>query len=123
MLRELLSIFRDDVKEWLYDSAFTQGLAEEAGGDHDYAALMTDPYADPRLRAEVDRRMFTDVRTYLPGALLPKVDRTALVLFYLEEMSGEEVAAHLGIKTKSLHVRLHRARKKLKSILENEVDA
>jgi RNA polymerase sigma-70 factor (ECF subfamily) len=49
-------------------------------------------------------------------------DRAVLVLYYLEEMSGEEVASSLGIKAKSLHVRLHRARKKLKAILSAESD-
>jgi RNA polymerase sigma-70 factor (ECF subfamily) len=50
-------------------------------------------------------------------------DRTVLVLYYLEEMSGEEVADALGIKTESVHVRLHRARQKLKSILSTKGDA
>lgn len=44
-------------------------------------------------------------------------ERTVIVLYYLEEMSGEEVAVALGIRTESLHVRLHRARQKLKSLL------
>ena len=47
-------------------------------------------------------------------------DRTAIVLFYLEEMPGEEVAASLGIKLETFHVRLHRARKKLKRLIEKE---
>lgn len=53
-------------------------------------------------------------------AKLPANERTALVLYYLEEMSGDEVALELGIKLETLHVRLHRARKKLKGILESE---
>jgi RNA polymerase sigma-70 factor (ECF subfamily) len=51
-------------------------------------------------------------------AKLPFKERTALVLYYLEEMSADEVAFELGIKPETLHVRLHRARKKLKNILE-----
>ena len=53
---------------------------------------------------------------------LPQPDRTALVLFYLEEMSGDEVADTLGIKPETLHVRLHRARKKLKKLIEETSD-
>ncbi|MEL7496815.1 MAG: RNA polymerase sigma factor [Planctomycetota bacterium] len=41
-------------------------------------------------------------------------DRTAVVLFYLEEWPGQEVADSLGIRAETLHVRLHRIKKKLK---------
>lgn len=44
-------------------------------------------------------------------------ERSVIVLFYLEEMTGDEVAETLGIKIDAVHVRLHRARKKLKSLL------
>lgn len=47
-------------------------------------------------------------------------DRTVLVLYYLEEMSGEEVAQHLQITARAVHVRLYRARKRLKKILDDE---
>lgn len=55
-------------------------------------------------------------------AKLPINERTAVVLYYLEDMTGEEVALELGIKPETLHVRLHRARKKLRVFLENECD-
>ncbi|MBN1868593.1 asparagine synthase (glutamine-hydrolyzing) [Candidatus Sumerlaeota bacterium] len=77
----LLSIFRDDVKAWLYGDDFARRIA-----GHDTAALMTDPYRSAPAREEVDRRMFADIRTYLPGALLPKVDRTTMA-FGLEGRS------------------------------------
>lgn len=53
---------------------------------------------------------------------LSQPDRTALVLFYLEEMSGAQVAKSLGIRPETLHVRLHRARKKLKKLIEETSD-
>ncbi len=56
-------------------------------------------------------------------AILPINERTPLILYYLEEMTADEVALQLGIKPETLHVRLHRARKKLKSILESEFTA
>ena len=49
---------------------------------------------------------------------LSQADRTVLVLFYLEEMPGEEVAETLNIKLETLHVRLHRARSRLKKLIE-----
>ena len=49
---------------------------------------------------------------------LPNDDRMILVLFYLEEMDGQDVAESLGLKHGTLHVRLHRARQKLKKRLD-----
>ena len=54
---------------------------------------------------------------------LPKVDRTALVLFYLEEMPGDEVAEILKVNPSTFHVRLHRSRKKLKRLIEEQSES
>lgn len=48
---------------------------------------------------------------------LGRKDRELLVLFYQEELSGNEIAKLLNLKLETLHVRIHRARKKLKQIL------
>ncbi|MFK7769176.1 MAG: RNA polymerase sigma factor [Mariniblastus sp.] len=63
-----------------------------------------------------------DTQSQLSLALrkLTAKDRTAIVLFYLEEMPGNEVAEALGLKLDTFHVRLHRARKKLRHLLEEE---
>jgi RNA polymerase sigma-70 factor (ECF subfamily) len=50
--------------------------------------------------------------------LLPEPLRTVLVLFDIMECSHQEIADILGITVASVKVRLHRARKKLKLILE-----
>jgi RNA polymerase sigma-70 factor (ECF subfamily) len=65
-----------------------------------------------------------DAKKQLQAALqrLPQADRTVLVLFYLEEMPGEEIARMLNIKQETLHVRLHRARKKLKLVIGDNRD-
>ncbi len=44
--------------------------------------------------------------------------RTVLILFELEELSGEEIAALTGLKLATVWVRLHRARAKFLSELE-----
>lgn len=48
---------------------------------------------------------------------LPTDDRAAIVLVYLEELSPDDVSETLGIKTQTLHVRLHRIKKKLKRLM------
>jgi RNA polymerase sigma-70 factor (ECF subfamily) len=50
--------------------------------------------------------------------LLPDSLRTVLVLFDMMEFKHQEIADILGITVENVKVRLHRARKKLKDILE-----
>ena len=52
--------------------------------------------------------------------LLPESLRTVLVLFDIMEFSHQESADILGITVKNVKVRLHRARKRLKAILEEK---
>ena len=52
--------------------------------------------------------------------LLPESYQTVLVLFDLMEFSHQEIAEIAGISVENVKVRLHRARKKLKTILEEE---
>ena len=51
--------------------------------------------------------------------LLPDSLRTVLVLYDVVEMSHKEIAAILDISVENVKVRIHRARKKLKTILED----
>jgi RNA polymerase sigma-70 factor (ECF subfamily) len=51
--------------------------------------------------------------------LLPDPLRTVLVLYDVVEMSHKEIAAILDISVENVKVRIHRARKKLKTILED----
>lgn len=79
--------------------------------------------ADPKLNSTFDvfgrddcsiqdERLETAIQQLSPS------DRHAVVLFYLEGYSGSEVARELGIKADTLHVRLHRIKKKLKQFIE-----
>jgi RNA polymerase sigma-70 factor (ECF subfamily) len=52
--------------------------------------------------------------------LLPETPRTVLILFDIMEFSHQEIADILGITVKNAKVRLHRARKRLKTILEEK---
>ncbi len=51
-------------------------------------------------------------------SLLPESLRTVIILFDLIGCTHEEVSEILGISREAVKVRLHRARKKLKSLLE-----
>jgi len=52
--------------------------------------------------------------------LLPESYQTVMVLFDMMEFSHQEIAEILDISIENVKVRLHRARKKLKTILEEE---
>lgn len=52
--------------------------------------------------------------------LLPESLRTVIILFDTMDFSHEEIAEVLGISVENTKVRLHRARKKLRSILEEK---
>jgi RNA polymerase sigma-70 factor (ECF subfamily) len=58
-----------------------------------------------------------DMLYQLLGKLLP-ADRLVLTLFYFEECDVKEISARSGWNRALVKVRLHRARKKLKSLLE-----
>ena len=49
-------------------------------------------------------------------AMLPANERTAMVLYYLGEMSCEEVGKYLGVSTNTVKSRLSRARNRLKVV-------
>ena len=61
---------------------------------------------------------FAGSNSQLQSALaqLKPTERTAIVLYYLEEMPSHVIADQLGISTQTFHVRLCRARKKLKAV-------
>ena len=49
--------------------------------------------------------------------VLPEAQREVLLLHVVENMSGEEIAAVLGISSKTVWTRLHRARQKMRAAL------
>lgn len=68
---------------------------------------------------EVERRERT-ISLYRGLERLPEKQRTVLILFDLEGLSGEQVAALTGAEVGTVWVQLHRARTKLADILGAE---
>lgn len=73
----------------------------------DAAEAVSDP-APSALDALTERSDLTQLRAAL--ARLPERQRAALVLFYYEEMSGEDAAEVLGLSLRAFWSLLHRAR-------------
>jgi RNA polymerase sigma-70 factor, ECF subfamily len=60
-------------------------------------------------------------RVYRVLDRLPERDRQILILFELEELPGDQIAALLGIKVENVWLRMHRARQRfLKAYQESE---
>ncbi len=54
-------------------------------------------------------------------ARLPESERTVVTLYYLGEMTVKEISKFLGVSVSTIHVRLHRARKRLQEKEEHLV--
>ena len=66
--------------------------------------------AEQRETAASERRGETVKRLL---ARLPESERTVVTLYYLGEMTSKEIGKFLGVSVKTVHSRLHRARKRL----------
>lgn len=88
---EKRALYNDDLREMVNQT--------------DSAALLINTFRRARASTRVDRTLYTDVHNYLPGALLPKVDRTTMA-HALEARSPFldhkvlEVAARLPVRWK-----------------------
>ena len=93
-------------KRWVREKflAWTVRLSEESSGA-DHQPTRDDTSASVRAAVQ---------------SLAPR-DREVIVLFYLEELSGTEIAAILGISAPAVDTRLHRARGRLKEKLKGFV--
>lgn len=72
---------------------------------------------EPRTPQHDLERREDNARLYEALDRLPEVYRTTLILYELEELSGEEVARLTGVPLGTVWVRLHRGRERLMQIL------
>ena len=72
-----------------------------------------------------DQVMAKQVRDSVRSAVvrLPKTLQSPVILYYLENMSVAEISESLEISVENVKSRLHRARKKLREILEADATA
>jgi RNA polymerase sigma-70 factor (ECF subfamily) len=83
------------------------------------AASAPDPHAiDPAERLSREA-LFQLLRQALK--LLPEQARAAVELYYLQELPQREAAVRLGVSISALETRLHRARQRLRQILNGDL--
>ena len=68
-------------------------------------------YVSEQRETEASEHRSEIVRKLL--ARLPESERTVVTLYYLGEMTAKEIGKFLGVSVKTVHSRLHRARKRL----------
>ena len=73
--------------------------------------------SDPHTALDELERREQNARLYTALDRLPHADRTVLILYELEGMSGQDVADLVGIGVNAVWVRLFRARAKLLAAL------
>ncbi len=107
---------------WLYSIAYRTAISalrsrkEHSTSVEDLQASGREPAQDPAL--------FTnDRKAILEWALstLPPEDAGLMTLFYLEELSIEEIVTVSGLGASNVKVKLHRSRKKLFEVLQDHL--
>lgn len=117
----LLGICRNVCRRWA-----ERELRQEChrlGGTRDAEDTLAEDLADPLASDPAEALSHQDLVTLLDRALgyLPDATRLALELHYLAELPQPEVALRLGLTINALEVRLHRARRQLRQVLETDL--
>lgn len=107
---------------WLYSIAYRTAISalrsrkEHSTSLEDLQASGKDPAQDPT-------PFNSDRKAILEWALstLPAEDAGLMTMFYLEEMSVEEIVTVSGLGASNVKVRLHRCRKKLFEVLQHHL--
>ncbi|MHB8898490.1 MAG: RNA polymerase sigma factor [Thermoguttaceae bacterium] len=117
---------RSKVAPWLYRTAVMQALLyrRKAGRQR----KLSDRYAEISHASEADageadplRWLLADERRQLVRTALgrlPRRDREILLLKYTEDWSYRQLADRLGISESAVQARLHRARKRMRDLVE-----
>lgn len=113
---------------WLFTIAYRQCLnhlrkRKATGGELELAQIgSSEPEASETLAGTEDARRLREV---VWGAVdgLSAAQRTAVLLFYREGKSCQEIGTILGIPAVTVKSHLHRAREKLRGVFETELTA
>jgi RNA polymerase sigma factor (sigma-70 family) len=109
---------------WLYRIAFNTAISYKRKNRHTFQSIEKTIIGHTQEAEGMLEK--TDKQKYLQQAMakLNEADRTALTLFYLQELSLEEIAAITNMQANTIKVKIHRARlriaEELKSILNQE---
>ena len=125
-----LSNFKGDSKfsTWLYKIAYNTSLDELRRNKKHVRSENIENINDGDLENVQDALEFLqeeERKKVIKKALLKldEVQRTILTLFYFEEQSLEEISKVVNLTANNVKVKLYRSRKKLASILEQQLES
>ena len=120
-----LSKFNQEAKfsTWLYRIVFNTAITQKRKRKHNFTDLEEGKHISLN---EHDSMEAKDKQRYIEQAMLilNDLDKTAITLFYFDELSIEDMSNIMQMNITTVKVRLHRARKRLavamKDILKEE---
>lgn len=124
-----LNSFKGDSKfsTWIYKVAYNACLDRLKTYKKEYNNVTIDEFNAHKIKtlenafdAMVENERAKAIQRCLE--LLPSEDSALLTLFYFEEQSLEEIAAVMGITANNVKVKLFRSRKKMASVLEQNLE-
>ena len=106
---------------WLYSITYNHCISQVRKKKYEVNTLDDIQVIDESDSFNLDGFNDDERREYLEAALkkLPEEDYTLVILYYYEEQSMEEVAKVVKLSVSNTKVKLHRARKKLYTILND----
>lgn len=106
---------------WLYSIAYRTAISMGRKRRMDTTAIEDMPHHPAAERSAEGER--SELRRVLDAALaqLPPEDASILSFYHLEELSVEEIVTVTGLGASNVKVKLHRARKKLLEVLNEQL--
>lgn len=124
-----LHSFKGDSKfsTWLYKIAYHNCMDRVKKNARTYNTDTIDEVVENRIKATedtmqtIERKERAELMKECMGEL-PEEERSILWMFYYKELSLKEIIEVTSLSETNLKVKLHRARKKLLSIVQNRVE-
>ncbi len=106
---------------WLYSITYNHCISHTRKKKYDVSSLDDVQVTEEADDINLDGFSDDERREYLEAALkkLPAEDYTLVILYYYKDQSVEEVAAATNLSESNVKVKLHRARKKLYTLLND----
>jgi len=106
---------------WLYSITYNHCISHTRKKKYDVSSLDNVQVKEEADDINLDGFSDEERREYLETALkkLPAEDYTLVILYYYKDLSVEEVAAATNLSESNVKVKLHRARKKLYTLLND----
>lgn len=124
-----LSRFKGESKfsTWIYKVAYNTSLDRLKKIKRQYNTVAIDEYTEHQVKSidnALDKIEEQERQKAIKACmdLLPGDDSFILTLFYFEELSLDEISKVMGLKPNNVKVKLFRSRKKLATVLKEQLD-